>query len=352
MSLVDDPRPYTQRTEVRRVGESGLHLPLLSLGMWQNFGDDRPRETQRELITGAFDRGIFHFDLANNYGPPYGSAERNFGQILASDLAAHRDEILISTKAGWDMWPGHHGAGASRKHLITSLDRSLERIGVDSVDVFYTHRPDPRVPLEETARALDHIVRTGRAHYIGMSSYGAEASRELATMMRDLGTPITIHQPSYNMLNRWIETEGLLDVAREQGFGVIGFTALAQGMLTNKYLDGMPEGARGAAPSSFSNEALTDEVRDRLRGIAKIAASRGQSLAQLALAWALRDTRVSSLVVGASRLSQLDENWRALENLTLSTDEITQIDGLLAGLDVNVDLWRDARLGGDVPVLV
>lgn len=350
MSDIDDPRPYTQRTEARRVGESGLHLPLLSLGMWQNFGDDRPRETQRELICGAFDRGIFHFDLANNYGPPYGSAERNFGQILASDLAAHRDEILISTKAGWDMWPGHHGAGASRKHLITSLDRSLERIGVDSVDVFYTHRPDPRVPLEETARALDHIVRTGRAHYIGMSSYGAEASRELATMMRELGTPITIHQPSYNMLNRWVETEGLLDVASEQGFGLIGFTALAQGLLTNKYLDGVPEGARGATPGSFTNSVLTDDLRDRLRGLAGVAENRGQSLAQLALVWALRDARVSSLVVGASRISQLDENWRALGNLTLSADEQAEIERLLNGVDVNVDLWRGARLGDAVPV--
>lgn len=352
MSLQEDPRPYTQRTGARRVGESGLYLPLLSLGLWQNFGDDRPRETHREIITGAFDRGIYHFDLANNYGPPYGSAERNFGQILASDLASHRDEILISTKAGWDMWPGHHGAGASRKHLITSLDRSLERIGVESVDVFYTHRPDPRVPLEETARALDHIVRTGRAHYIGMSSYGAEASRELATMMRDLGTPITIHQPSYNMLNRWIETEGLLDVAAELGFGVIGFTALAQGMLTNKYLYEVPEGARGAAPSSFSSDALTDELRDRLRALAAVAEGRGQSLAQLALVWALRDARVSSLVVGASRLTQLDENWRALEKLELSTEDVTEIERILDGVDANVDLWRDARQGGDVPVML
>ena len=352
MSLINDDRPYTQRTDVRRVGRSGLHLPLLSLGLWQNFGDDRPRDIQREIVTGAFDRGIYHFDLANNYGPPYGAAERNFGQILATDLAAHRDEILISTKAGWDMWPGHHGAGASRKHLITSLDRSLERLGVECVDVFYTHRPDPRVPLEETARALDHIVRTGRAHYIGMSSYGADASRELAQLMRELGTPVTIHQPSYNMLNRWIETEGLLDAAADEGFGVIGFTALAQGLLTNKYLGGVPEGARGAGPGSFTNDALTDDLRDRLRALATLAENRGQTLAQLALVWALRDERVSSLVVGASRLSQLDENWRALEKLTLSADEVPEIERILDGVDVNVDLWRDARLGGAVPVLL
>lgn len=348
MSNDEAPSRY-DRTPVRRVGRSGLHLPLLSLGLWQNFGDDRPLESQRELVLGAFDRGIFHFDLANNYGPPHGAAERNFGRILREDLASHRDELVISTKAGWDMWPGPHGAGASRKHLVSSLDRSLASLGVDSVDIFYTHRPDPRTPLEETARALDHIVRSGRSHYVGMSSYSAEASRELAGLMRELGTPITIHQPSYSMVNRWIETEGLLDAAADEGFGVIGFTALAQGLLTGKYLDGAPEGSRGSGPGSFTSEALTDELRGRLRALAAIAERRGQSLAQLALAWALRDKRVSSLVIGASRLSQLDENWRALQRLDFTAEELSEIDGLLA--DAEVDLWRDARKGGEVPLL-
>lgn len=350
MHLEETTSRYS-RTPVRRVGSSGLHLPLLSLGLWQNFGDDRPHEVQRELVLGAFERGIFHFDLANNYGPPAGSAERNFGRILQRDLSAHRDELVISTKAGWDMWPGPHGAGASRKHLVSSLDRSLERLGIDCVDVFYTHRPDPRTPLDETARALDRIVRSGRAHYVGISSYSAAASRELATMLRELGTPVTIHQPSYSMLNRWIETDGLLEVAQEEGFGVIGFTALAQGMLTDKYLDGIPEGSRAASPGSFSSEALTGELRESLRGLAEIAASRGQSLAQMALAWALRDPRVTSLVMGASRLSQLDENWRALERLDFSAEELAAIEDLLGRAEADVDLWRDARLGGEVPLL-
>lgn len=350
MSLHASTSRY-ERTPVRRVGRSGLHLPLLSLGLWQNFGDDRPHEAQRELVLGAFERGIFHFDLANNYGPPSGAAERNFGRILRDDLAAHRDELVLSTKAGWDMWPGPHGAGASRKHLVTSLDRSLERLGLDRVDIFYTHRPDPRTPLEETAAALDHIVRSGRAHYVGMSSYSADAGRQLAGMLRQLGTPVTIHQPSYSMLNRWIETEGLLDVAADEGFGVIGFTALAQGLLTDKYLDGIPDGSRAASPGSFSSSALTDELRDSLRGLAAIASERGQSLAQLALAWALRDPRVTSLVIGASRLSQLDENWRALEQLDFDAQELAEIEDLLDRADADVDLWRDARRGGEVPLL-
>jgi L-glyceraldehyde 3-phosphate reductase len=350
MSFDDETSRY-DRTAVRRVGRSGLHLPLLSLGLWQNFGDDRPHATQRELVLGAFERGIFHFDLANNYGPPYGAAERNFGRILQSDLATHRDELIISTKAGWDMWPGPHGAGASRKHLVASLDRSLERLGVERVDIFYTHRPDPRTPLEETAAALDHIVRSGRADYVGMSSYSAAASRELAGLLRQLGTPVTIHQPSYSMLNRWVEEEGLLDAAAEEGFGVIGFTALAQGMLTDKYLEGVPEGSRAASPGSSSSSALTDELRESLRGLAEIAAGRGQSLAQMALAWALRDPRVTSLVAGASRLSQLDENWRALERLDFEAGELAAIDELLDRADADVDLWRDARQGGEVPLL-
>lgn len=348
MSLNEETSRH-QHTPFRRSGRSGLRLPLLSLGMWQNFGDDRALETQREIVRGAFDRGIFHFDLANNYGPPYGAAESNFGEVLRRDLAAHRDEIVISTKAGWEMWRGPHGSGASRKHLVSSLDRSLERLGVDNVDVFYTHRPDPGTPLEETARALDYIVRSGRAHYVGMSSYAPAAAQQLCSLMRELGTPITIHQPSYNMLNRWVETEGLLDVAETEGFGVIGFTALAQGLLTNKYIDSVPEGSRAASPGSFTTAALTPDLRDRLRGLAEIADGRGQSLAQLALAWALRDERVTSLVVGSSRLAQLDENWRALDNLSFTADELAAIDALV--IDAGVDMWRDARLGGEVPIV-
>lgn len=344
MSLNDD-----DRTPLRRVGRSGLHLPMLSLGLWQNFGDDRSHESQRETVLGAYERGIFHFDLANNYGPPYGQAESNFGRILREDLAAHRDELVVSTKAGWDMWPGPHGAGGSRKHLIASADASLKRLGLDNVDIFYTHRPDPRTPLDETARALDHIVRSGRAHYIGMSSYSAAASRELCALMRDLGTPVTIHQPSYSMLNRWIEAEGLLDAAAAEGFGVIGFTALAQGLLTNKYIDAVPEGSRGASDGTFTSDALTDDLRARLRGLAEIAASRGQSLAQMALVWALRDDRVSSLVIGASRVGQLDENWRALENRSFDDAELTAIDELL--VDGGVDLWREPREGGPIRLL-
>ena len=350
---LDEETSANFRTPYRRSGRSGLQLPLLSLGMWQNFGDDRALAAQHDIVLGAFERGIFHFDLANNYGPPYGAAERNFGEVLRHDLAAHRDEIIISTKAGWEMWRGPHGSGASRKHLVASLDQSLARLGVDYVDVFYTHRPDPGVPLEETARALDHIVRSGRAQYVGMSSYSADRSEQLCGLMRDLGTPVTIHQPSYNMLNRWVEHEGLLDVAEAEGFGVIGFTALAQGLLTNKYINEIPEGSRAASAGSFTTAALTPDLRQRLRGLAEIAAERGQSLAQMALAWALRDERVTSLVVGSSSVEQLDENWSALERLDFSSDELAAIDALVsdAGVEGQVDMWRDARLGGAVPVV-
>jgi L-glyceraldehyde 3-phosphate reductase len=346
MPYVADAARYDRMT-YRRSGRSGLQLPLLSLGLWHNFGENKPLDGQRELLLRAFDVGITHFDLANNYGPPYGSAEENFGRVLASDLAPYRDELVISSKAGWDMWPGPYGVGGNRKYLTASLDRSLERMGLDYVDIFYHHRPDPNTPLEETAMALDSIVRAGKALYVGVSSYSADQSREMAGLLRELGTPLTIHQPSYSMLNRWIETKGLLDAAEELGFGVIGFTPLAQGLLTDKYLGGIPDDSRAAAGSSFDPAMVSDEAVERLRGLNEIAQSRGQSLAQLALAWALRDERVTSLVIGASRVAQLDENVRALESLEFSVDELAAIDGYAA--DTGVDLWADAREGGDLP---
>ncbi|MFE6967562.1 L-glyceraldehyde 3-phosphate reductase [Agromyces sp. NPDC057679] len=348
MPYLADAARY-DRMPYRRTGRSGLRLPLLSLGLWQNFGDDRALDLQRAIVRRAFDLGITHFDLANNYGPPYGAAEANFGRLLASDLAPYRDEIVVSTKAGWDMWPGPYGAGASRKYLISSLDQSLGRLGLDYVDIFYSHRPDPGTPLEETAAALDHIVRSGKALYVGISSYGAEASRELARLLAERGTPLTIHQPSYSMLNRWIETEGLLDAAADDGFGVIGFTALAQGLLTGKYLGGIPEGSRAASDGSLDRGMLSDETLDRLRGLAAIAERRGQSLAQLALAWALRDERVTSLVIGASSVAQLEENVAALDGLEFGAEELAEIDRF-AG-DAGVDLWADARGGGPLPTL-
>ncbi|WP_022890537.1 L-glyceraldehyde 3-phosphate reductase [Agromyces italicus] len=348
MPYLADPARY-DRMPYRRTGRSGLRLPLLSLGLWQNFGDDRALDTQRAIVRRAFDLGITHFDLANNYGPPYGAAEANFGRLLASDLAPYRDEIVISTKAGWDMWPGPYGVGASRKYLISSLDRSLGRLGLDYVDIFYSHRPDPDTPLDETAAALDHIVRSGRALYVGISSYAAEPSRELARLLAERGTPLTIHQPSYSMLNRWIETDGLLDAAADDGFGVIGFTALAQGLLTGKYLGGIPEGSRAASDGSLDRGMLSETTFERLSGLAAIAERRGQSLAQLALAWALRDERVTSLVVGASSVAQLEENVAALERLEFTADELAEIDRF-AG-DAGVDLWADARAGGPLPTL-
>jgi len=348
MPYLADPARY-DRMPHRRSGRSGLQLPLLSLGLWQNFGDDRPLEAQRAIVRRAFDLGITHFDLANNYGPPYGAAEENFGRILASDFAPYRDEIVVSTKAGWDMWPGPHGVGGSRKYLVASLDRSLAALGLDYVDVFYHHRPDPGTPLEETAAALDQVVRQGKALYVGISSYSAEQSREMARLLAERGTPLTIHQPSYSMLNRWIETEGLLDAAADEGFGVIGFTALAQGLLTGKYLGGIPEGSRAAGDGSLDRSMLSDETLERIRGLDAVARGRGQSLAQLALAWALRDERVTSLVVGASSVRQLEENVAAVDRLDFSADELAEIDRF-AG-DAGIDLWADARGGGPLPEL-
>lgn len=329
----------------RRSGRSGLDLPVLSLGYWHNFGDTTPLETQRAIARRAFDLGITHHDLANNYGPPYGSAEVNFGTLMREDFAPYRDEMVISTKAGWDMWPGPYGqGGGSRKYMLASLDASLRRMGLDYVDIFYSHRLDAHTPLEETMGALHTAVQQGKALYVGISSYDAERTREAAAILRDLGTPLLIHQPSYNMLNRWIETDGLLDAAGELGFGVIGFTPLAQGLLTGKYLGGIPAGSRAAKGSSLDAGSITPEVVAHLRALNDLAAARGQSLAQLALVWALRDDRVTSLVMGASRVEQLEQNVAALENLELSEEELRVIDEHSRGI-LDVDLWARARRG-------
>ncbi len=343
MTYEPDPTRYDSM-QYRRTGRSGLDLPALSLGLWHNFGDDRPYETQRAIVRRAFDLGITHFDLANNYGPPYGSAEVNFGRLVKDDLKPFRDEIVVSSKAGWDMWAGPYGqGGGGRKYMLASLDQSLGRLGLDYVDIFYSHRPDPTTPLEETMGALDTAVRSGKALYVGISSYSAEDTRRAAAILADLGTPLLIHQPSYSMLNRWVETEGLLDAAGDLGIGVIGFTALAQGMLTGKYLDGVPAGSRAAEDSSLDRSMLSDEALGHIRALAEIARGRGQSLAQLALAWALRDARVTSLVTGASSVSQLEQNVGALDRLDFTPDELAAIDE--HAVDTGVDLWASARRG-------
>ena len=345
MSYVAASGRYDGTMRYRRCGHSGLDLPVLSLGYWHNFGDDRRFETQREISRRAFDLGITHHDLANNYGPPYGAAEINFGRLMREDFGPYRDELVISTKAGWDMWPGPYGQGGSRKYLLASLDQSLRRMGLDYVDVFYSHRLDPQTPLEETMGALDAAVRAGKALYVGISSYDAERTREAAAILADLGTPLLIHQPSYSMLNRWIESEGLLDATAELGVGVIGFTALAQGLLTDRYLDGVPEGSRATkGQPTFEDDWLNDEMLDRLRNLNQLARTRDQTLAQLALAWALRDERVTSLVIGASSVDQLDQNVATLDNLDFTADELAEIDRLTAGADA-IDLWADAREG-------
>jgi L-glyceraldehyde 3-phosphate reductase len=345
MTYVADDARYDGVMRYRRSGRSGLDLPMLSLGFWHNFGDERPFATQRAIALRAFDLGIAHFDLANNYGPPYGSAEINAGRLFRDDLAPYRDELIISTKAGWDMWPGPYGqGGGSRKYLLASLDQSLSRLGLDYVDIYYSHRFDPSTPLEETAAALSTAVAQGKALYVGISSYTAEDSRRMAALLREAGTPLLIHQPSYSMLNRWIETEGLLDAAADEGFGVIGFTALAQGLLTSRYLDGVPAGSRASQGTTFDTAWLTEDMLGRLRSLNGIAGRRGQSLAQLALAWALRDERVTSLVVGASSVEQLEQNVATLDNLEVSTDELAEIDAQLTD-DAGVDLWHDAREG-------
>ena len=341
MVPVDTYEPADDRydsMEYRYCGASGLKLPALSLGLWQNFGTDRPEETQRAILRRAFDRGITHFDLANNYGPPYGRAEENFGRYLREDFARLRDELVISTKAGYDMWPGPYGqGGGSRKYVLASLDQSLRRMGLDYVDIFYSHRFDPDTPLEETIGALDTAVRSGRALYAGISSYSPSKTREAATIARALGTPLLIHQPSYSMLNRWIETD-LLDELEEQGMGCIVFTALAQGLLTDRYLDGVPPDSR-AARSDSTIAGLEDDVLDRVRSLNEIARRRGQKLAQLALQWALRDPRVTSAVIGASSVEQLDTNLDALAFPPLTDDELAEIDRY--AVESGVNLWAE-----------
>jgi L-glyceraldehyde 3-phosphate reductase len=332
--------------EYARCGRSGLSLPLLSLGLWHNFGDDRPLETGRAIARRAFDLGITHFDLANNYGPPYGSAEENFGRLLEQDLGVYRDELVLSTKAGYDMWPGPYGEWGSRKHLLSSLDRSLARMGVDYVDIFYSHRFDPDTPLEETMGALDSAVRQGKALYVGVSSYSPERTREAAEILRGLGTPLLIHQPSYSMLNRWIEDE-MLDTVDELGVGCIGFSPLAQGMLTDKYLDSIPDGSRASRNSSLSPDLLSNEALARIRSLNEIALSRGQTLAQMALAWTLRDPRVTSTLLGASSIAQLEAAVVALDHRDFTPAELTEIDH--HAVESGINLWRDSSRTRDSP---
>jgi L-glyceraldehyde 3-phosphate reductase len=325
-----------ERMTYRRCGRSGLLLPAVSLGLWHNFGHERPLETGRAILRRAFDLGVTHFDLANNYGPPYGSAEENFGRILAADFGPFRDELIISTKAGWDMWPGPYGDLGSRKYLLASLDQSLGRMGLDYVDIFYSHRFDPETPLEETMGALDTAVRQGKALYVGISSYSPAKTAEAYAILRELGTPLVINQPSYSMLNRWIE-EGLLDTLGELGIGCIVFSPLAQGMLTDKYLEGIPEGSRATRDSTLSPDLITDETREKIRALNEIAARRGQTLAQMAIAWALRDPRVTSALVGASSVEHLGANVGALDRLDFTEDELTEIDRYATESGIN--LW-------------
>jgi len=328
-----DTMPY------RRVGSSGLLLPAITLGLWYNFGDNRPFDTQREVLRYAFDRGITHFDLANNYGPPYGSAEENFGRMLRRDFKPYRNELIISTKAGWDMWPGPYGQLGSRTYLLASLDESLDRLGLDYVDIFYSHRIDPTTPLEETIGALDTAVRAGKARYVGISSYSPAKTAESAAIARRLGTPLVIHQPSYSLLNRWIE-DGLTTELANAGMGAIAFSALGQGLLTDRYLQQPAADIDRTGRPTFDDDVVTDEVRERLRGLAGIAQRRGQSLAQLALAWVLRDPTVASALIGASSVAQLEENLGALDNLDFTPDELSEIDRHAS--ESGIDLWRES----------
>ena len=342
MNLVPRYLPAADRYEqmpYRRCGRSGLLLPAITLGLWQNFGSSRPLEHSRAILRRAFDRGVTHIDLANNYGPPYGSAEENFGRLMAQDFLPLRDELVISTKAGYDMWPGPYGEWGSRKYLLASLDQSLKRMGLDYVDIFYSHRFDPETPLEETMGALDTAVRQGKALYVGISSYSAERTREAVEILRGLGTPLLIHQPSYSLLNRWIEDD-LLDVLGAEGVGCIAFSALAQGLLSDKYLDGIPEGSRARQGDSFDQSLLTDENLERVRALNEIASRRGQSLAQMAIAWALRDPRVTSALVGVSSVEQLDANLGALKRLDFSQEELAEIDRHAQDGDINI--WAES----------
>jgi L-glyceraldehyde 3-phosphate reductase len=331
-----DSMPY------RRCGRSGLMLPPISLGLWHNFGDDRPIDTQRAILRRAFDLGVTHFDLANNYGPPYGSAEINFGRLMREDLRPYRDELIVSTKAGYDMWPGPYGDHGSRKYLLASLDQSLQRMGLDYVDIFYSHRFDPDTPLEETLGALDTAVRGGKALYAGISSYSGARTEEAARILGEMGTPLLIHQPSYSLLNRWIE-EDLLDVLGQEGVGCIVFSPLAQGMLTSKYLDGVPQGSRVATGGALSEDMLTDEALNHVRALNDVARERGQTLAQMAIAWTLRDARVTSSLIGASSVAQLEDSLGALDNLDFSDDELRTIDG--HAVDAGINLWKASSDG-------
>jgi L-glyceraldehyde 3-phosphate reductase len=336
MSYQPQADRYTQHA-YRRCGVSGLNLPEISLGLWQNFGDDSQFETCRAIVRRAFDRGVTHFDLANNYGPPYGSAEETFGRILTKDFRKYRDELIISTKAGYDMWPGPYGIGGSRKYLAASLDQSLRRMGLDYVDIFYSHRVDPTTPLEETMGALDRAVRQGKALYVGISSYSPALTRRAAAILRDLGTPCLIHQPSYSMLNRWVEDE-LLGTLEELGIGCIAFSPLAQGMLTDKYLHGVPADARAARGGSFGETMLSEENLRRVRALHAIAQRRGQTLAQMAIAWVLRDRRVTSALIGARTVNQLDNSLDSLGQANFTADELTEINQYAT--DGGIDLWR------------
>ena len=338
MTYLADAHRY-DRMQYRRTGRSGLELPAISLGLWNNFGGDRPYETSRAIVRRAFDLGITHFDLANNYGPPYGSAEETFGRLLATDLAPYRDELVVSTKAGYDMWPGPYGDRGSRKYLLSSLDQSLRRLGLDYVDIFYSHRADPDTPLEETIGALDTAVRQGKALYAGISSYSPERTREAAAILERLGTPLLIHQPSYSLLNRWIE-DGLLDVLGELGVGCIGFSPLAQGLLTDRYVDGIPEGSRIARDLTLPAEQLDEQTMAKVAGLREIAFRRGQSLAAMALAWTLRDPRMTSTLVGASSVEQLEQNVRTLERLDFTDDELAEIDRFAT--DSQINLWAQS----------
>ena len=336
MTYIADLDRYDGKMPYRRSGRSGLQLPTVSLGLWQNFGDESPLSTQRAILRRAFDLGVTHFDLANNYGPPFGSAEINFGRLFREDFLPYRDELVISTKAGYDMWPGPYGEWGSRKYLLASLDQSLKRMGVEYVDIFYSHRFDPETPLEETMGALDTAVRSGKALYAGISSYSPERTRDAAAILRSLGTPLLIHQPSYSMLNRWIEG-GLLDVLEAEGAGCIAFSPLAQGLLTTKYLDGIPTGSRASRNGSLSSDQLTDQTLAHVRALNAIAAERGQSLAQMAISWTLRDPRVTSALVGASSVAQLEENLAAAGQTTFAPEEIAAIDK--NAVEAGINIW-------------
>ena len=341
MSYVPDAKRY-DGAQFRRCGRSGIVLPPVSLGLWQNFGGVDAFETGRAVVRRAFDRGVTHFDLANNYGPPYGSAEENFGEILRKDFRDHRNELVISSKAGWDMWPGPYGIGGSRKYLLASLDESLKRMGLEYVDIFYSHRPSMDVPLEETMGALVQAVRQGKALYVGISSYSPERTREAAQILKSEGVPLLIHQPSYSMLNRWVE-RGLLGTLEELGIGCIAFSPLAQGLLTSKYLNGVPENSRAKAEGSFQKDFLSEGNLKRVRSLNEIASGRGQALAQMAIAWVLRDKRVTSALIGARNVEQLDNSLDAVKNLHFTEAELKEIDRYAQ--DGAIDIWRDAREG-------